>query len=607
MPYRSEAQCRYFNANQAKLESEGVDVDHWNESSKGKDLPAKVEKEASDALSMLRRQAAQLLEQTNEKAARHLGLGNVPTGTGPQQMYSALNMLNQAKALVDPTETLEKHRLARGDFEGMVDELAADGGDTYDFDAYRKDLKEESIIKGLIGAGLGGLVGSLGGVGGGLAGATMGGLAGAGYGHLAAGSHNKRAALPLLKESAEDKLKKKKDSPSKKKKDSPSKKILNMDSTGGRLADYLVPGAWGGERAGRAQAMADAIGEKTTFGVRHPWLQSNAHTLLGGGLGALLGSGAGWALAQLFNPPETRNATTLGALLGGSAGVLGGTYTAGKSRRNEMKRIGHFYDQDVAEGKVNPKNPKMSLLSALLLPGRGPHRTGQVEAVKAMRGEKTMPEMHDESRDVLYSARMLPYVGLPISLLHNYGQNIKTQLNSESKAEEPKIFQRNPVIKAASDVALLARASARQASMEEKESSDGALDWAYTSGNVPEYQFRTLSTTGKSLIDSVKGIPEAVRDELRKAKGQYAGTLIGGRAGAGALAGGLAGGVMGLADDPGYDERTGKRKSRLMKALKMGLGGAALGGVANTYLPQGEQYGGQLGGELGRFLASNVN
>lgn len=41
MPYKSEAQRKYFNANRKKLEAEGVDVDHWNEISKGKDMPEK--------------------------------------------------------------------------------------------------------------------------------------------------------------------------------------------------------------------------------------------------------------------------------------------------------------------------------------------------------------------------------------------------------------------------------------------------------------------------------------------------------------------------------------------------------------------------------------
>lgn len=39
MPYKSQAQRRYFNANRKALEAEGVDVDEWNQSSKGKKLP----------------------------------------------------------------------------------------------------------------------------------------------------------------------------------------------------------------------------------------------------------------------------------------------------------------------------------------------------------------------------------------------------------------------------------------------------------------------------------------------------------------------------------------------------------------------------------------
>lgn len=42
MPYKSLAQERYFNANKSKLEKEGVDVDEWNQASKGKKLPKKV-------------------------------------------------------------------------------------------------------------------------------------------------------------------------------------------------------------------------------------------------------------------------------------------------------------------------------------------------------------------------------------------------------------------------------------------------------------------------------------------------------------------------------------------------------------------------------------
>ena len=173
-----------------------------------------------------------MAKRAAQKVAENMNLGRVPTGTGPQQMFSALSMLNQARALVNPKATLEKHRLAQGDFESMVDELAADEGDSYDFDAYRKDPKSESILPGLGGALMGGLGGAGAGAGvgggigavlGGLGGATLGGLGGVGYGRYQAGKHNKnllstakvlreygllqpeylRAALPLLKESSD--------------------------------------------------------------------------------------------------------------------------------------------------------------------------------------------------------------------------------------------------------------------------------------------------------------------------------------------------------------------------------------------------------------------
>lgn len=39
MPFVSKAQEGYFNANRAKLEKQGVDVDEWNAASKGLKLP----------------------------------------------------------------------------------------------------------------------------------------------------------------------------------------------------------------------------------------------------------------------------------------------------------------------------------------------------------------------------------------------------------------------------------------------------------------------------------------------------------------------------------------------------------------------------------------
>lgn len=46
MPYKSQAQAAYFNANKEKLEAEGVDVEEWNKATRlsGKKLPKRVPK-----------------------------------------------------------------------------------------------------------------------------------------------------------------------------------------------------------------------------------------------------------------------------------------------------------------------------------------------------------------------------------------------------------------------------------------------------------------------------------------------------------------------------------------------------------------------------------
>jgi hypothetical protein len=44
MPYKSNSQRKFFNANKKKLEKEGVDVDEWNTKSKGLKLPKKAKK-----------------------------------------------------------------------------------------------------------------------------------------------------------------------------------------------------------------------------------------------------------------------------------------------------------------------------------------------------------------------------------------------------------------------------------------------------------------------------------------------------------------------------------------------------------------------------------
>ena len=44
MPFKSEAQRRFFEANKDSLKAKGVDVDEWEQASKGKQLPERVNK-----------------------------------------------------------------------------------------------------------------------------------------------------------------------------------------------------------------------------------------------------------------------------------------------------------------------------------------------------------------------------------------------------------------------------------------------------------------------------------------------------------------------------------------------------------------------------------
>lgn len=47
MPFKSKAQQSYFNANRDRLEGQGVDVDEWNDATKGMKLPKRASKPVS--------------------------------------------------------------------------------------------------------------------------------------------------------------------------------------------------------------------------------------------------------------------------------------------------------------------------------------------------------------------------------------------------------------------------------------------------------------------------------------------------------------------------------------------------------------------------------
>lgn len=216
--------------------------------------------------------------------------------------------------------------------------------------------------------------------------------------------------------------------------------IVDTRSSGGLLADYLTPMTWGGERAGRSQAMADALAglHQPSFNLRHPssstLLNLGGGAVTGGGLGGLIG-GLGGALI-----PGGRGVMAgagLGAVLGSTGGGLIGALNAARLRRKEMKRINKLYDREQAAGNLRPREPQLSELATLFLPFRGPHRTGQVEATRAMLTGTPISKQHRPSRDVLYALDIaLQGAGIPFGLAHTYAQNFKTQFANPSKAND---------------------------------------------------------------------------------------------------------------------------------------------------------------------------
>tara|TARA_B100000700_G_scaffold291848_2_gene351224 strand:- start:2265 stop:3968 length:1704 start_codon:yes stop_codon:yes gene_type:complete len=204
------------------------------------------------------------------------------------------------------------------------------------------------------------------------------------------------------------------------------KDILNMRGAGGFLADYLAPGAWGGERAGRAEALMRASQGDPSFNVKHPITSQ----LLGMGTGAVAGAGLGAAahlLAGRLGYDVKPDGIDDGPMqIGGGLGALAGYLIPAILRRKEMKDAVKRYDDVrdiISDEHINA--PEFSSAATALAPLRGPHRAGQVEAVRSMLGQEGgVEDKHGLGRDALYAGRALPYVGGPLGLAHTYAQNI---------------------------------------------------------------------------------------------------------------------------------------------------------------------------------------
>lgn len=137
--------------------------------------------------------------------------------------------------------------------------------------------------------------------------------------------------------------------------------------------------------------------------------------------------------------------------------------------------------------------------------------------------------------------------------------------NLEREEEDSKAAEKNAGVKA------LAKLAARSSI---KRGSEKEADWF--SGNIAE-PLRSLAAT-------------------------IQGAAIGKQIAPGLLAGALTGGGIGLLDDPGYDEDTGKRRSRLSRMLDLGLTGSIVGGGSSLVFPGAAQVGSDIGGRLGGLL-----
>lgn len=86
MPYKSLKQMKFFNANRKRLEAQGVDVDEWNASTKGKKLPEQVKKSQDYSLPSDIKPAGSyesLKKTMSENMARHDSMaGNTQPAPG---------------------------------------------------------------------------------------------------------------------------------------------------------------------------------------------------------------------------------------------------------------------------------------------------------------------------------------------------------------------------------------------------------------------------------------------------------------------------------------------------------------------------------------------
>ena len=337
--------------------------------------------------------------------------------------------------------------------------------------------------------------------------------------------------------------------------------LLNMNSTGGMLADYLTPSLWGGARAGRATQLAQAAGRDVPFSVKHPNTSDVSALLAGGAGGAVLGGMAG---AAMDSGPD---GFPLGAALGGGLGGLASLLAMRSRRRSRMGQIRQAAEDELASGNpLKPVDPNLGTASSVLLPFGGSHRAGQADAYEALRDDAKYPNM--TGRNVAYA--LAPLIGgSPLGMPYEAGMGAYQGLNAQSRVAGK---QQNGF----PELTRKAAAVTAWLSDERRREKQGGFKLADTPH--PSLRAAVLASpilaglgVGGALAYGAHSAPRG--REWHGAGSTYAqtaGTL--GGAGAGSVLGGLVGGGLGAA--------AGLSRADLARAM---LAGGGLGGLGGGY------------------------
>lgn len=352
-----------------------------------------------------------------------------------------------------------------------------------------------------------------------------------------------------------------------------AKDLLPMKGFGRGYADFLLPGTFGGTRAGRATMIAKALGQKPDFSVAHPntdtALGSLGGMFMGGIPGALVGAGLGALSSGVDN--VSADAMLSGALLGGGiGGGIGGAFGiagAGMNRREKMREIQKSLADELEQhgtSRLKLKTPQYGRASSLLMPFSGAHRAGQADAYEALKNNSRYAKT--PGRTAGYLASHIPYVGTLVSLGQGLGQNFSARKRLKQNRPQQTLTDRY--------------------GLEEFGAPKFANDRRLEDGTT------TLTSGDKTMNPLSFGEKVGFFGQMNPAE---LSRVLQHPAALGGLGGATAGAVSGLIAPGEYEDADGnmKRRSRLgsalRRALMLGAGGAGAG-MAYDYF-SGPKYG----------------